>query len=236
MCYHTCGLIMKKLSFLLLFILFLNVIASHAVYNKKSVKDYKLQMEQVQKTKKSYTMEVRQSLSSPGLASYDLYHKAYLKNGKWKAETSNDGGKTYPSSILFDGKNCYMYWTQMAYGIKIPDISLYGSNKASNPVDSLFYWDGNGSLFNINDAVIVNNNAKMNGYNCRLIKMGDFAEACISDELGIAVYYKLKSTEPLTGAVQNNILNVVKVNTSDIPDSVFKLPQGINLMDYNEQF
>ncbi|MCM1003382.1 MAG: hypothetical protein NC408_03465 [Candidatus Gastranaerophilales bacterium] len=210
---------MKKLSLLFIFLLIINVARADTVYNRKSVR----------KLNKAYTLEVRQHLD--GIGSVDLYHRAYLKNDKWKAETSTDGGKTFPSVMLFDGKDCVMYWDSMPYAIKYPDISSAKSN-AGNPVEGLFYWDANGTLFNQNKAKIINNNAKMNGFNCRLIKIDDSMEACFSDSLNIAVYYKLKSVEPLTGMEQTNILNLIKVNNSDIPDSVFKLPQGLKVINY----
>lgn len=213
---------MKKLSFLFIFLLLINVTWADTVYNRKSVRKFD----------KDYTLEVKQRLD--GVASVDLYHRAYLKKDKWKAETSNDGGKTFPSVILFDGKDCTMYWDSMPYAIKYPDFSSTTSKlpqNASNPVEGLFYWDANGAIFNLKNAKVINNNANMNGFNCRLIKIDDFAEACISDSLGIAVYYKLKSIEPLTGMEQTNILNLVKVNTSNIPDSVFKLPQGLSVIN-----
>ncbi len=210
---------MKKLTLLFIFLLLINVARADTVYNRKSVR----------KLNKSYTLEVKQHLD--GIGSVDLYHRAYLKNDKWKAETSTDGGKTFPSVMLFDGKDCVMYWDSMPYAIKYPDISSAKSN-AGNPVEGLFYWDANGTLFNQSKAKIINNNAKMNGFNCRLIKIDDSTEACFSDSLNIAVYYKLKSVEPLTGMEQTNILNLIKVNNSDIPDSVFKLPQGLKVINY----
>ncbi len=217
------GYIMKKLSLLFIFLFLLNLTHADAVYNKKSIR----------KLEKAYTLEVKQQME--GFGSVDLYHRAYLKNDKWKAETSTDGGKTFPSVMIFDGKDCVMYWDNMPYAIKYPDFTSLDSKvskNAANPVEGLFLWDANGTLFNQNKAKIINNNAKMNGFNCRLIKIDDSIEACFSDSLNIAVYYKLKSVEPLTGMEQTNILNLIKVNNSDIPDSVFKLPQGLKVINY----
>lgn len=214
---------MKKLSLLLVFLFLINVTWADTVYNRKAVR----------KLHKSYTLEVKQHLD--GVASVDLYHRAYLKDNKWKAETSSDGGKTFPSVMIFDGKDCVMYWENMPYAIKYPDFTSLDSKvsqNAANPVEGLFYWDGNGALFNQAKSKIINNNAKMNGFNCKLFKVGEYMEACFNDSLGIAVYYKLKSIEPLTGMTQTNILNLIEVNVSDIPDSVFKLPHGLNVMNY----
>lgn len=219
-----------------LYILGLSAMADSRVYNYKSVKEFKNAADRVQKSN-SYTLEVKQRIESMG-AVVDLYNKAYMKNGKWRAEISSDGGQTYSSVIIFDGKDCFLCEHGMPYGLKFNPLnnSLSVSKNKGNPVDALFYWDGHGSLLGKDGGKIINNNAKMNGFNCRLIRMNDTAEACISDRLGIAVYYKVKSAEPLMGSTQTTTLNVVKVNTADIPDSVFKLPSGFQVMDFNEQF
>lgn len=204
-----------------------------AAYNQKGVRQYKEDMQKVQSANKSYTLKIKQSIETEGNGLV-LYHKAYMKAGKWKALSSSDGGQTYPSVMLFDGKNSYMYWEGMGYGLKIPDLEGLKNSKLTggNPVDPLFSWDANGTLFDINKAKIINNNVRKNGFDCRLIQFDNLSQACINDKLGIAVYYKVQTKEPLTGMSQTNIINVLNVSTADIPDKVFSVPNEINITKF----
>ena len=96
---------MKKIVLtLLILILFINVVHAVSVYNQKSVREYKDDMDKIQRANNSYTLKIKQRIVTAG-NELVLYHKAYMKADKWKALSSSDGGKTYTSVMLFDGKD-----------------------------------------------------------------------------------------------------------------------------------
>ena len=92
--------------------------------------------------------------------------------------------------------------------------------------DELFFWYKPGNLFvNPEDKPeFVNNNEKMNGFDCRFIKYSDNYEACVSDKLGIAVYVKTKAYNSYISKIIETTTNLIKADTTELPDSTFVLP------------
>ena len=119
--------------------------------------------------------------------------------------------------------------------------TIQGMINTLNPTGPLFYWRdgiaieaamGGEPLIDNKNAQFVNQKAKMNDFDCRLIKFGDEREACVNDEYGIAVYHKLITKNPKNPSETTELtLDLVKVDTNDIPDSTFELPRGVKKAD-----
>jgi hypothetical protein len=181
-----------------------------------SVEEYAQAMKSVQKSHKSYTLEI-ETLSF--LA--DSYSRVYVKNNLWKYDQSANHGRDYFHTVLFDGTDVVGYGQrggQWATLISTPEKQQEKSNdNMLNVPGELFDW----YMPLRGSASFVNNNARMNGFECRLIKQGDSYEVCVSDTLGIAVYSKFKF-----GENEEIVKNVVKVDTTELPDSTFVLPSN----------
>ena len=198
---------MKK--FLMLAIIVL-CFASGCTKKYDNVEEYAKDMKAVQQAKKSYSLEFET------LSLSNMYYKSYIKKDLWKYSWSLNQGKSYMSTVLNDGKHTVIY---------SPSSQWATETKMGNIVSELFDWDQPNCFYDLgdNNFEFVNNNAKMNGFNCRLIKYGDNYEACINDELGIAVYLKIKYKNSYSEIIENTT-NLLKADTKELPDSTFVLP------------
>ena len=159
-----------------------------------------------------------------------MYYQSYIKKDLWKYSMSSNHGKNYMFTVLNDGKNTVMYNNSSKWA---------NETKMGNIASELLDWDKPNSFYVLsgNKFEFVDNNAKMNGFNCRLIKYGDNYEACINDKLGIAVYLKIKYKNTYLETVEN-ITNLLKADTKELPDSTFVLPsdkQIVTLQDKLKQ-
>ena len=189
-----------------------------------SVEEYAKDMRTVQQAQKSYALEFET------LSLSDMYYQSYIKKDLWKYSMSSNHGKNYMFTVLNDGKNTVMYNNSSKWA---------NETKMGNIASELLDWDKPNSFYVLsgNKFEFVDNNAKMNGFNCRLIKYGDNYEACINDKLGIAVYLKIKYKNTYLETVEN-ITNLLKADTKELPDSTFVLPsdkQIVTLQDKLKQ-
>lgn len=189
-----------------------------------SVEEYAKDMKAVQQAQKSYALEFET------LSLSDMYYQSYIKKDLWKYSMSSNHGKNYMFTVLNDGKNTVMYNNSSKWA---------NETKMGNIASELLDWDKPNSFYVLsgNKFEFVDNNAKMNGFNCRLIKYGDNYEACINDKLGIAVYLKIKYKNTYLETVEN-ITNLLKADTKELPDSTFVLPsdkQIVTLQDKLKQ-
>lgn len=232
---------MKRASVVVCVIASVLLLTGCGIKKYKTVEDYKKAMFAVQNLQRGFTYEVSAEMS--GEVNSNLYYKTIVKDNKWKTGLSMNGGSSYYNGMIYDGKDLIQYSAKSPYAMKNPAMDImkdYSSD--SDEVRSMFatiapslqllYWDCNLYGISMQDAKFVDNKAKMNGYKCRLIKFGDVAEACVSDELGMAVYYKTSITDEKLS--QTAILNLVKFNKDEVTDADLALPAGVKLMDLDQ--
>lgn len=227
---------MKK--FFMLSALLSIFILTGCVKNYKTVEEYSDAMNVIRKGNSSYTIEAIQKSGT-----IELYNKSSFKGNKWKNEVSTNKGSSYMQTVLWNGKELLSYNTGSPYALINPiNDMLENEDKETkdltinsmNPLYGMYNWTNGTYLLHdldIKQMVFLNNKDTRNGFKCRLIKMSSDIESCINDEYGIAVYQKLNTTNPKTGADETLEINVIKIDTADIPDSTFKLPKGIKKMD-----
>ena len=176
----------------------------------KNVEEYAKAMKAVQQVQKSYTLEAKVHNS------WDSYYKAYIKKNLWKYVITTELSRNHSETVLYDGNKTVSYEegsSKRATETKLQNISK-----------KLLDWDVPNCFYNLGNHQFefVNHNANMNGYDCRLIKYGNNYEFCVNDELGIAVYSKIKyKTRSGTNEI---ITNLLKADTKELPDSIFVLP------------
>ena len=89
----------------------------------------------------------------------------------------------------------------------------------------------------IGTSEFVNNKDNRNGFDCRLIKLDDSSEICVSDELGISVYQHFFVDDPKNkGDKFEMTFDLVNVDTSELTDDTFRLPNGIKKMSVGNMF
>ena len=179
----------------------------------KSVEEYANAMRAVQQSHKSYTLEMKQLTPFA-----DSYLRVYKKNNLWKNQLSTTTGRTFIYNTLFDGVDVFGYGDDTTWATILTSDEMKGNDISRD----LFNWDrpkfGLPDMQN-NEPQFINHNDKKNGFDCRLIKYGDFYEVCVSDTLGIAVYIKVRLGKDIE--IEQD---VVKIDTSELPDSTFVLP------------
>lgn len=210
---------MRKILVLALFLTCLTVGCSKKY---DSVEEYAEAMNTVQKAQKSYTLEF-ENLSWIS----DTYYKAFLKNDLWKYSQSTNHGRNYIRTVLYDGNDITGYgehskWaTLIASPETTEDKELH--TRVHNIASQLLNWNKPSCLYTNKEdkPKFINNNAKMNGFDCRLIKYSDSYEVCVNDKLGIAVYLKTSLDEG-----KDSTINLLKVDTTELADSTFVLPEN----------
>ena len=202
--------------------------------NYKSVTEYESAIKAIKKP--SLTIEASQKLGT-----VELYYKTQAKNDKWKTQTSMNNGNSYMTTVLYDGEEILTYSQGSPYAIKNPfmetlsdadeDTKISAINM-QNPTSPLLNWQNGFGVVGLglaNDtSEFINNKDNRNGFDCRLIKLGDNEEACISDKYGIAVYHKVKTEK---GELE---INLIKIDTTNLSESEFELPQGVKKMDFEK--
>ncbi len=186
-----------------------------------SVEEYAKDMKAVQQAQKSYALEFET------LSLSDMYYQSYTKKDLWKYSWSSNRGKNYTFTVLNDGKNTVMYNAPSKWATE---------TKMGNIASELFDWDKPNCFYGLGDNKFefVNNNAKMNGFDCRLIKYGDNYEACVNDKLGIAVYLKIMYKNAYSEIVEKTT-NLLKADTKELPDSTFVLPRDKQIVSLQEK-
>ncbi len=235
---------MKK-NGIIVFLLAGVVMLSGCTKTYKTVDEYESAMKSVFAKIPAYTIEVKQNVNGR-----DLYYRTYLKGDKWKTEASIDGGNSYTATILYDGADLVAYPQGSPYAVKNPMIEMIKNKDketvkavidTQNHTSPLFYWREGWAAASLqtpgdnnSNAKFENQKANINGFDCRMIKFENSREACVSDKYGIAVYHKLSVPMPQKpGENLNVILNLVKIDTTDIPESTFELPSGMKKIDIN---
>ena len=221
------------------------VMLSGCTKTYKTIDEYESAMKDVSAKIPAYTIEAKQNVDGT-----ELYYKTYLKGEKWKSEFSMNGGSSYMAAILYDGTDLLSYSQGSPYALKNPMLDMLkdmdsetvkAAINSQNPTGPLFYWREGLALAALlpaeednSGAQFENQKSNMNGFDCRLIKFDDSREACVSDKYGIAVYHKLVAPNPKNPAEKQEVaLNLVKIDTTDIPDSTFDLPSGVKKADFD---
>ena len=221
------------------------VMLSGCTKTYKTIDEYESAMKDVSAKIPAYTIEAKQNVDGT-----ELYYKTYLKGEKWKSEFSMNGGSSYVGAVLYDGTDLLSYSQGSPYALKNPMLDMLkdmdsetvkAAINSQNPTGPLFYWREGLALAALlpaeednSGAQFENQKSNMNGFDCRLIKFDDSREACVSDKYGIAVYHKLVAPNPKNPAEKQEVaLNLVKVDTADIPDSTFDLPSGVKKADFD---
>lgn len=234
---------MKK--FLLLTIVVSMFLFTACTKNYKTVGEYETAMKTIVSKHTDCTIEAKQSIGTA-----ELYYKSYITKDKWKVDISMNGGGSYLSTILYDGKDLMTYSAGSPYAMVNPMLDSIDTDdtemvesviNSQNPVYQLINWSGALALMadseDISKAEFVNNKDNKNGFDCRLIKFGEDREACVSDEYGIAVYHKLTTDDiKHPGNTMVSELNLVKIDTTPIPDSTFDLPSGVKKTSMDDMF
>ncbi len=199
-------------------------LASGCTKKYDSVEEYAKDMKVVQQAQKSYTLEF-ENLSWMA----DGYFRAYKKNNLWKYDQSANNGRTYIRTVLYDGNDIIGYNENSKWATIIASPKTEEEKelllRMHDITSQLFNWDKPGCLFCATGVKpeFVNNKAKMNGFDCRLIKYSDSYEACINDKLGIAVYLKTRMGGDTS---KETIVNLKKVDTAELPNSDFVMPSS----------
>lgn len=227
---------MKKISLLLVLAcsLFMSGCTDNAVkYN--SFDEYSNAMKEVRAKYNSYTIEAKID------GKLDLLkgeYKLYLKKNKWKEEISSEFSKSQDmgiSTTLYNGSELLTYSDDSDSALVDPSLSMvkemmkndYNQDEAIKSHSRLY------RLFNWSDGILStyylrvpfkSKITKKNGFECRMIE-SEYIDVCVSDKYGIAVYSNSKK-------IMQETVNVTKIDTSDIKDSVFELPKGMKKETY----
>ncbi len=225
---------MKKL--LCLSLLFSICLFTGCTKNYKTVAEYETAMKSVLEQNKSLTFEATQNV---GLI--EMYYKTQIKGKKWKTETSMNKGVSYATTVLYDGNELLAYSQGSPYAVINPMLDMLEDStmeeaesliNTQNPTNALINWQDGFGLYSTgslgNETEFIDNKANKNGFDCRLIKIGEDEEACVSDKYGIAVYHKVHTDK---GDFE---INLVKVDTTDVADTEFELPSGVTKMNFDQ--
>ncbi len=235
---------MKK--FYLLSLVIALFLTAGCTKNYKTVDEYIEAMQQVKAGyNNTYTIDAVVDIKEPR-KNTNGYYRSYVKNNKWKIEMSEDEGATFPSAMLYDGKEILIYSDDSPYAMVNPISMVLEMEKdpvkkemmvnTQNPVMILYNWEKDFDIIPRETPLtgeFVNNNEVRNDIKCRLIKFGEEKEVCVSDKTGIAVYLQESATNPKNPNIKSTLtLNLKKFDTSDIPDSTFILPEGKKKMSF----
>lgn len=196
--------------------------------NYNSVTEYANAMAKV-KAGKSYTIEMKLDVNNK------ISHvKSFVKNDKWACELSNNNGNTYDNGLIKINDDIISTDKTNKLAIKMFNTKKLGKvADFVNPAYTLINWDQN---FQDETKPVkgefTNNKAKMNNFDCRMIKFDDGREACISDKYGIAVYQRIDMPNPKTKQIEENTFNVISIDTTELADSTFEIPSDYKLMSF----
>ena len=224
---------MKRISLMLLVPLLFMLTGCTKKY--KTFNEYYDAMKKLKSANNSYIIETKQSAGNN-----EVYYRTYVKGLKWKTESSLNGGNSYADTILYDGTDVLTYTPGSPDAIVNPFVEILDDESknmainAINPTNVLINWKDLYSMMlgnqDSSNPEIIENNTSKNGFKCRLIKLDNEREACVSDKYGIAVYHKMNG-KTLRGKTQTIITNLVKIEIKDIPNSTFDLPPGVKKAD-----
>jgi len=212
---------MKKINLAIILILSA-MLTSGCTKNYETVHEYMKSLDMKMKHP-SYIIETKQSIGNK-----ETNYRTYIMDEKWRTEKLSDDGNSYEKLFIYDGIDSLIYQAKsdvaiLNYGVEDmemnDEVRLKKINE-TNPIDEIIHWgNGDKSINGINNfnPVFINQNEERNGYKCRLIKIDEKKEACVSDRYGIAVYAK-DSTKTTT---------VTNITKKYIPYSTFKVPEGV---------
>ncbi len=201
----------------------------------KEVSEYVEDMNLVQKETPSYSAEVKRNITINNTE--EITYKTYKKGDKWKTEQYKRGGGEVYNILIFDGEEVYSYAPGSKFAVSIPKLNndKAPSINQANPLNPLFEWSTQLPV-HIDKPVtpeFVNNKEKKNGFDCRLISYGPERTVCVSDKYGIAVYEQI-SFKDRQGKNFSMETNVTSVDTTELDDSVFELPENVKKLSINE--
>lgn len=228
---------MKK-NFLWLIILCMCIVTGCAK-NYKTVQEYADEMSALRKQLGDYTIEAVITTEDA-----ETYVKSYIKDPRWKTETSKNNGKSYQDGILYDGKEVYSYSKKENLAMAIPFKQMIEKKqkidekstdmimKYINPAGFIYDWT-TGSTNLDDDLEFGKKNEIKNNFKCRMIlSKTDDSEACINDQYGIAVYAKIK--DPKKGSYIE--FNVKNVENNALTEDDLNLPAGIKKFSMAQLF
>lgn len=194
----------------------------------KMLKEYENAMKQIKESYKTCALEIK--YENFGVS----YFKVIMKDNKWKEEKFTEGDNSYTEGVLYDGKELLKYSPGIPYAMINPVFDLDNdeyevSSYMPESAEPLLLWYKPATV-TLNTVKLKSFDTKKeirNGFECRMIRYDNLEEICVSDEYGIAVYRKLKTV------LGDIIYNLIKIDTSDIDDSEFQLPNGMKKLDYD---
>lgn len=212
----------------------------------KTVVEYANAMAEIKKAHSSYLFEGNIKVTNNGIAQDIPTFKYYINNGISKIEFYNNDSQRIQTRY-FDGKEV------VAHSQDQDMLLILFTEKMLNsmPEDRrtlllnimtfgglLYNWDSPTGSKTTNNACPLYKakfvkNTKMNGYQCRLISFGKedndfYSESCVNDELGVAVYTKLKTENGLA------ILNADSIETNTVSVDDVKLPSYLEKYTMSE--
>ena len=236
------------MSFLLVSCLFITGCAKKYA----SVSEYSKEMEKIKQAKSSYMFEGTVEATKKGVEQESAEFKYYYVNGKSKIEFFRDGQGLY-QTIYFDGNEVMVHSQDQDMLI----VLLTEKMLKAIPEDErtvlfnimtfgglLYNWDSpTGTQLNNNQCPLYKarfvKNTKMNGYQCRLISFGEednefYSESCVNDDLGVAVYSKLKAKSQ--GKNSLVVLNANSIETDTVTISDVEPPSYLEKYTMAELF
>lgn len=223
---------MKKVS-LFIMLMLSAILMSGCTQNYETVNEYRHALDMKMKHP-SYIIDVKQNKNGK-----ETYYRTYIMDEKWRTDKLSDDGNSYEETYIYDGIDSLIHkaksdFALLNYGVESMDKNdknrILKINQ-TNPTDRLIHWGNEYNLFqgmSTSNPVFINQNDKKNGFKCRLIKVNENKEVCVSDKYGIAVYEK--STEKGNG--NTVITDVIGINIRYTPITTFQLPEGIKRKEY----
>lgn len=228
---------MKK-NFLCLIILCLCLVTG-CTKNYKTVQEYSDEMTALRKQLGDYTIEAVITTDDA-----ETYVKSYIKDPKWKTETSKNNGKSYQDGILYDGKEVYSYSKKENLAMAIPFKQMIAKEKNVdakttdlvmkyiNPTGFVYDWTTGATNLD-NDLKFGDKNVVKNEFKCRMIlSKTDDSSICVSDKYGVAVYAKIK--DPKKDSYIE--FNVKKIENNPLTENDLNLPAGMKKFSMAQLF
>ena len=221
---------MKKISIAIMLI-FSTLLISGCTKHYETVDEY-IHSINLKMKHPSYIIDIKQINGDK-----EIYYRTYVIDDKWKTEKLSEDKSSVEKTYIYDGWDLLIHKANSKYAMLNMGVEEIDRNipkrkliiNQTNPTYDITNW-GNEYIKNkeINGfhPVFINQNDTRNGYKCRLIKVNENKESCVSDKYGIAVYQKTQKKDN-KGKENTTITNVSNIIIKYIPDSTFKLSQEV---------
>lgn len=211
--------------------MFATILLTGCVKNSATVKTYKT----VNDYEKAYMNVQKQyhAMHFEGNQGNDIKFSVYIKGNKWREKyTQIINGKSYYFDIIKNDTGTY--------------VLTHNGYKNAREMRTIIYpllnWYNSNGIKGIGiKKSFLDNNANINGINCRKIQYRSHIshiklenepvdatiDACISDKYGVAVFYSVNFTNEK--ASQIDWIEIKKIEVDDIPDSMFEIESKLSV-------